>query len=86
MILNVPTSAIEQDYFLTDAALAGEREERLREIRQIGLTDEWANTAPNMIKGVQGHLETKYNGLDNYLDAIGFDETLRTTLRERLLY
>ena len=56
MILEVPAPAIEHDYFLTDAALVSEREERIAEIRNIGLTDEWFNTAEDMITGMEKHL------------------------------
>jgi protein-tyrosine phosphatase len=86
MILDVPVSAIERDYALTDEALASDREDRLVEIRQIGLTDEWADTDKNMISAVVKHLETHYGGLDGYLDDIGFDNTARANVRSTLLY
>ncbi|OAQ77638.1 tyrosine/serine protein phosphatase [Purpureocillium lilacinum] len=86
MILEVPASAIEHDYFLTDAALVSEREERIAEIRNIGLTDEWFNTAEDMITGMEKHLAQTYGGLDAYLDGIGFSEEDRARLREKLLY
>lgn len=86
MILDVPAPAIEHDYFLTDAALLAERDERLVEIHEIGLTDAWANTAEDMISGMEKHLAQKYGGLDGYLDTIGFGEADRAKLREVLLY
>ncbi|KHN95394.1 Protein-tyrosine phosphatase, SIW14-like protein [Metarhizium album ARSEF 1941] len=86
MILRVPLAAIEHDYFLTDPALEAERHERLAEIRQIGLTDEWAITAPELVTGVQRHLDVMYGGLEAYLDDIGFDQNQRARLRELLLY
>ncbi|KAK2598950.1 hypothetical protein QQS21_005555 [Conoideocrella luteorostrata] len=86
MILDVSLDAIEHDYILTDAALAEERNERLAEIRQIGLTDDWAATSPAMVTGVQKHLQAKYGGLHAYLDGIGFDSTERANLRHLLMY
>ncbi|UNI19140.1 Protein-tyrosine-phosphatase [Purpureocillium takamizusanense] len=86
MILEVPAPAIEHDYFLTDAALISERDERLAEIRNIGLTDEWFNTAEDMISGMEKHLAQTYGGLDAYLDGIGFGQQDRDRLREQLLY
>ncbi|EFY91543.1 tyrosine/serine protein phosphatase, putative [Metarhizium acridum CQMa 102] len=86
MILDVPLGAIEHDYFLTDPALEAERHERLAEIRQIGLTDDWAVTAPELVIGVQKHLDVVYGGLEAYLDDIGFDGIQRAQLRELLLY
>ncbi|KAJ0381632.1 hypothetical protein COL26b_000310 [Colletotrichum chrysophilum] len=85
LILNVPLEAIEHDYSLTQGALESEREERLIEIREIGLTDEWFDTAPDMIARIAQHLESVYGGVDNYLDKIGFDQDDRQRLRERLL-
>lgn len=86
MISGVPIPAIEYDYSLTDDALIPEREERLREIHEIGLTDEWANTAKDMIVQIKWHLDEEYGGLDNYLDQIGFGDDDRDRVREALLY
>ncbi|EFY97587.2 tyrosine/serine protein phosphatase [Metarhizium robertsii ARSEF 23] len=86
MILDIPLGAIEHDYFLTDPALEAQRHERLAEIRQIGLTDDWAVTAPELVIGVQKHLDVEYGGLEAYLDDIGFGEIQRAQLRELLLY
>ncbi|KPM41673.1 hypothetical protein AK830_g4903 [Neonectria ditissima] len=86
MILGVPVPAIEYDYGLTDAALIPEREQRLIETSQIGLTEEWVSTAKDMIVRIEQHLKDKYGGLDNYLDSIGFTASDRTLVREALLY
>lgn len=86
MILDVPIPAIEHDYRLTDKELVPEREERLVEIREIGLTEEWADTAKDMIVSIETHLVEKYGGLDAYLDQIGFGADDRAKVREALLY
>ncbi|KAG5914606.1 hypothetical protein E4U42_000408 [Claviceps africana] len=86
MILGTPLDAIEHDYSLTNAALEPERAQILSQVREIGLTDEWVATSPAMIRGLQTHLHLKYGGLEAYLDHIGFDADMRTSLCERLLY
>ncbi|KAM0558439.1 hypothetical protein ACHAPJ_004629 [Fusarium lateritium] len=86
MILDVPIPAIEYDYGLTDEALIPEREQRLIEIREIGLSDEWLYTADDMIVGLEKHLVQKYGGLNVYLDGIGFGTDDRAKVRETLLY
>jgi protein-tyrosine phosphatase len=86
MILGVPKGAIERDYSLTDAALVSDRHDRVLEIRELGLTDDWADTHPDMISAVQDHVHSKYGGLDAYLDHIGFGETDRSNVRKALLY
>ncbi|KAG6003885.1 hypothetical protein E4U21_001633 [Claviceps maximensis] len=86
MILGTPLDAIEHDYFLTNPALEAERPQLLSEVREVGLTDEWVRTSPNMIRGLQKHLELKYGGLEAYLDGIGFDAGMRIRLRAMLVY
>ena len=86
MILGVPIDAIEHDYFLTDPALASVQEERLKEIHELGLTDEWGMCAPDLIKAIAKHLQEKYGGLDVYLDGIGFGGTERKRMRDLMLY
>ncbi|KAL6819341.1 protein-tyrosine phosphatase-like protein [Trichoderma sp. SZMC 28015] len=86
MILGIPRAAIEHDYFLTDVELMPSRPQMLVEIHEIGLTDEWAGTAKDMISSIESHINDNYGGLDNYLDSIGFDQQQRTRIRETLLY
>ena len=86
MLLDVPITAIEYDYKLTDKALEGDKEERLAEIREIGLTDDWGMTSKELISSVAQNIEVKYGGLAGYMDAIGFTETERKELRDALLY
>jgi protein-tyrosine phosphatase len=86
MVLGVPLVAIDYDYMLSADELLIEKEGRLREIREIGLTDEFAETAPDLIEKTAQHLEVKYGGLEAYLDGIGFIEEDRRRLREALLY
>ena len=82
MILGIPANAITHDYRLSDEGLVSEREARLAEMREIGLTEEWGNTAADFVERISQHLETRYRGLDNYLDGIGFDSEHRARLIE----
>jgi protein tyrosine/serine phosphatase len=86
MIIRIPQSAIDYDYQLSDEELLAEKEARLAEIREIGLSDEFGATAKDMTVLVARHLETAYGGLDSYLDGIGFGEDKREKLRETLAY
>jgi protein tyrosine/serine phosphatase len=86
MILCVPENAIEYDYELSEEGLAAEKESRLAEIRAIGLSDDFGGVAEDMMATVRGHLDAKYGGLEKYLDNIGFGQTEREKLRNRLTY
>lgn len=86
MILDVPLPAIEYDYALSDEALVSEREERLIEIHEIGLSDEWADTHPQLIASLDKHLNATYGGLNGYLDGIDFGAEERAKVHDALLY
>jgi protein-tyrosine phosphatase len=84
MILDVPPEAISHDYLLTQKALVTDREARVAEIREIGLTPEWGDCAPDFVEKVKGHLVNKYGGVDAYLETIGFNASEKARLVETL--
>ncbi|KAH9910015.1 tyrosine/serine protein phosphatase [Xylariomycetidae sp. FL2044] len=86
MILDVPAEAVKHDYMLSQAGLAAEseRETRLREIREIGLTPEWGDCAEDFVERVRGHVDEEYGGIEGYLERIGFDKSERFRFIENL--
>jgi protein-tyrosine phosphatase len=88
LILGVPPDVIDYDYRLTDEALFAdpEKESRLAEIREIGLTDDWGETSKVLVTRTIQHLDVKYGGIECYLDGIGFDSMKREQLKEILSY
>ncbi|XDG02051.1 hypothetical protein ABKA04_001666 [Annulohypoxylon sp. FPYF3050] len=84
MILSVPTSAIDHDYMLSTEGLSSEREIRMKEIRDIGLTAEWGDSSPDFVSRVVEHIDVKYGGVEGYLDSVGFDASERQRLVEVL--
>ncbi|KAK3359154.1 protein-tyrosine phosphatase-like protein [Lasiosphaeria hispida] len=84
LVLGVPVDAIDHDYRLSDEALLPEKEARLAEIREIGLTDEWGVTSKALVSRTAEHLVFRYGSVDSYLDGIGFGGRERDMLREVL--
>lgn len=86
LIVGVPDEAVDFDYQLSDKELQPEKASRLAEIREIGLPDEFGDTAKDLIETVNRHIESTYGSLDGYLDAIGFGQDKRARLRDNLAY
>ncbi|KAI1818055.1 tyrosine/serine protein phosphatase [Poronia punctata] len=82
LALRVPPQAVAHDYLLSQAGIEPEREARLVEILEIGLTPAWLDCPPEMIDRVRGHLDVRYGGVDGYLDSIGFQREDRMRLIE----
>lgn len=72
------------DYRLSETELLPEKEGRLKEIKSIGLTEEFANCPLNWIEKMKEHLEEKYGGVRGYCRSIKFSEEDEQQLREVL--
>ncbi|KFY89044.1 hypothetical protein V500_05977 [Pseudogymnoascus sp. VKM F-4518 (FW-2643)] len=85
LLLDVPVDAVTYDYTLSEAGLLSEREERMVEIREIGLTEEFASAPREWIVKMHEYLGEKYGGTREYLEAIGVDEGMQARITEALL-
>lgn len=90
LVCGAPAAAVGHDYALTNEKLAAaeppeQKADRLAEIREMGLSEEFGRTVDGFVEGVGRHLDDKYGGLDAYLDGAGFGEGERRALREKLL-
>ncbi|KAB8304602.1 hypothetical protein EYC80_003979 [Monilinia laxa] len=83
-ILEIPIEAISHDYLMSEEKLLPERESRLKEIHEIGLSDDFAGCPANFIEKTYEYLEKSYGGVENYLTHIGFTEEERIALVREL--
>lgn len=83
-ILEIPIEAISHDYLMSEEKLLPERESRLKEIHEIGLSDDFAGCPVDFIEKTYEYLEKSYSGVGNYLTTIGFTEDERTALVREL--
>ncbi|OBT70324.1 hypothetical protein VE03_00193 [Pseudogymnoascus sp. 23342-1-I1] len=85
LLLDVPTDAVTYDYTLSEAGLLSEKEQRMVEIREIGLTEEFASAPRGWIGKMHEYLGEKYGGTREYLEGIGVDEGMQARITEALL-
>lgn len=80
LILDIPLDAITYDYIASEAELGSEKEARMQELTEFGLSEEFARTPPDFVTQISQHIDTRYEGLLAYLQRIG----LRTDLQEMI--
>ncbi|KFY94224.1 hypothetical protein V498_03966 [Pseudogymnoascus sp. VKM F-4517 (FW-2822)] len=85
LLLDVPVDAVTYDYTMSEAGLLPEKEVRMVEIREIGLTEEFASAPREWIVKMHEYLGEKYGGTREYLEAIGVDEGMQARITEKLL-
>ncbi|KAL1965625.1 hypothetical protein VTN77DRAFT_5302 [Rasamsonia byssochlamydoides] len=81
----VPLNEIARDYIKSEAELIPELEERMEEIRSVGLDEEYTKCPPGFPEQIKEYLDTKYGGVEGYLLSIGVAKEKLEKIRNRLL-
>ena len=84
-LLDVPVSAIEADYRASEGELEVEREERIAELRNVGLTEGFADCPADFVEQMLSYVEEKYGGVLKYLESCGVGQDSLDTLKRTLL-
>jgi protein-tyrosine phosphatase len=80
-LLGVDQAAIDEDYRLSESELAPEREQRMKEIKSIGLTEQFAVCPPDVVSSVHSHIKEKYGTVERYLEYTGISKEAIDTVR-----
>lgn len=85
----VDAEVMASEYVLSEKELenepAEEKEDRMREIRALGLGEEYARCPKDFTERVTGFLREKYGGARGYLEYIGVEERDIENVKRRLL-
>jgi protein-tyrosine phosphatase len=85
LLCGVGQEAAQADYVMSEKELEPEREERLEDIRRVGLNESFASCPAEFVEAVTKHLDERYGGVDKYLANIGVGEEAQRRIREILL-
>lgn len=85
LLLDVPLQAISADYLASERFLQPEKESRMAEIRQVGLSEDFAGCPPTFVADLCHHINETYGSLQAYLEHIGVDRAMQEKIRENLL-
>ncbi|CAO2649113.1 Nn.00g100620.m01.CDS01 [Neocucurbitaria sp. VM-36] len=84
-LLGVEQEIIQQDYMLSQSELAPEKEERIKEIQSIGLSEKFAICPLDVVSSVHLHLQEEYGGVERYLEKIGISRDTVNFMKQKLL-
>lgn len=85
LLLEVDVEAITADYVVSERELEVARESRMKEIRSIGLGEEFAGCPQGFVGAMKAYLDGKWGGVEGYLDGCGVDSRMREKIRWKLL-
>jgi protein tyrosine/serine phosphatase len=81
----VPTEAVVDDYSRSELELVPEFEERMKEIRALGLGEDYTRCPPGFVTDTTEYLRDRYGGVEGYLEKIGIDFGMQERIRRKLL-
>jgi protein-tyrosine phosphatase len=79
-LLDIPLSAITDDYCMSEEELLPEKENRMVEILSIGLTEEFASCPKDWVEKMDEYIREKYGGVKEYCHVIGFGDQEQESL------
>ena len=85
LLCGVGREAAEAEYALSERELEPEREERLEEIRKVGLDETFAGCPAEFVETVVNHLDERYGGVEKYLTGIGVGAETQQRVRAIML-
>ncbi|KAF2644363.1 hypothetical protein P280DRAFT_230618 [Massarina eburnea CBS 473.64] len=83
-LLDVDLAAIEKDYLLSEPELEAEKPGRIKEMASVGLSEKFVCCSPEIVRSVHTHIETKYGGVEPYLESTGVTKEMMDSVRRIL--
>ncbi|SMY25920.1 unnamed protein product [Zymoseptoria tritici ST99CH_1A5] len=71
LLVGVGMEDVKRDYLLSREGLEGDREERVKAVREMGLTDEFAGCEEGLVEEIVRELRERYGGVEKYLEGCG---------------
>lgn len=85
LLCGVDIDAITADYVRSEPELEPEKQERMKEIRSIGLDETFAQCPPDFCQRIKEYLNEKHGGICEYLNHIGVRKAQQESVRRLLL-
>ena len=85
LLCNVDINSIAADYVQSEPELEPEKEDRMKEIRSIGLDETFAQCPPDFCLKIQEHLDSHYGGIEDYLERVGVGKDQQSKVRATVL-
>jgi protein-tyrosine phosphatase len=84
LLCEVPRDVVKADYTLSEPELAPERDEKVEEIRSIGLPDSFADCPQDWTDTVSDYIDSTFGSAAMYLDTCGVTKQQRLYLLDCL--
>ncbi|OZJ04231.1 hypothetical protein BZG36_04235 [Bifiguratus adelaidae] len=84
-LCSIPEDLIVADYVKSQEGLEPQRDVMVKEMARQGLDSSFCDAPAEVIRGVLEYVREKYNGVDAYMERLGFTQADKDKLRKSLL-
>ena len=82
---SVPASAVTDDYVRSELELVPEFEERMKEIRALGLGEDYTRCPAGFVDDTTNYLRERYGGVCEYLRGVGINDEMQGSIRQKIM-
>ena len=85
LLLEVPLDVISADYVASERYLLPEKEARMEEISEMGLSEDFAGCPSNYAAEIFEHVKKTYGSLRGYMLRMGVDQAMQDKISQNML-
>ncbi len=85
LLLEIPPHVVSADYVASERYLLPEKEARMQDLKEMGLSEDFAGCPGNFVEEVHDHIMKTYGSLQGYLQRIGVDQAMQEKIEQNML-
>ena len=85
LLLEIPLQVISADYVASERYLFLDKEARTKELKAMGLTEEFTNCPETFVTEMYDHITKKYGSFRGYLHVIGVSQDMQDKIKQNIL-
>ena len=86
LLLEAPLDVIAADYVASERFLLPEKEARMKEISEMGLSQDFTGCPRGFVMEAYDYVKKTYGGLARYFETIGVDQAMQDRVRQNMLH
>lgn len=85
LLLETPLPVISADYVASERLLLSEKEARMQELEEMGLSEDFAGCPGTFVVDMYDHIKKTYGSLQGYLQCIGVGQAMQENIKQNIL-
>lgn len=84
LLLETPLHIISADYVASERLLLSEKDARMHELKEMGLSEDFAGCPGTFVADMHDHIRKTYGSVQRYLQCIGVGQALQEKIKQNV--